>query len=166
MDEKMFKDRVKKLNEVNKIIEKLDPSIRAESFKILQGYILGKAKLSGSDDQKNKESEDYDDRESFFRQFDQNKPSDNALLIAAYLYSQYGTSPFSSEDITELASDVGITIPSRCDMTFKKATKKGKKLFTKTGRGKYKPTVHGEAFLKDTYKVNKGRKTKEPEESE
>jgi hypothetical protein len=164
MDEKTFKDRVKKLNEVNKIIEKLDPSIRAESFKILQSYIMGKEKDSGNGDENNGDIKGKDNgKESFFEQFDQTKPSDNALLAAAYLYSQFGSNPFSLKDVEELAGSVGITIPSRCDMTFKAARHKGKILFTQAGRGKYKPTVHGEAFLKKTYKVKKGTKTKEPE---
>ena len=92
MDEKTFQERVNKLNEVNKIIEKLDPSIRAESFKLLQTYITGKEKVTGSSDEAVKEIEYHDvDKESFFKRFDHNKPSDNALLIAAYLYSQFGT---------------------------------------------------------------------------
>lgn len=164
MDEKTFQERVKKLIEVNKVVEKLDPAIRAESFKILQSYIIGKEKVTGGGGESSKETEQQDDdKESFFKQFDHTKPSDNALLIAAYLYSQFGASPFSSEDVQELADDVGITIPSRCDMTFKQAQKKGKNLFAIVGRGKYKPTVHGEAYLKETYKVKKGRKIKASE---
>lgn len=164
MDEKMFQERVKKLNEVNKIIEKLDPSIRAESFKLLQIYITGKEKVTDGSDDAGEETGQHDvDKESFFKQFDHTKPSDNALLIAAYLYSQFGSSRFTTEDIKELADDVGITIPERCDMTFKKTQKKGKNLFTLNGRGKYKPTVYGEAFLKETYKVKKGKKLKELE---
>lgn len=163
MDEKMFQERVKKLNEVNKIIEKLDPSIKAESFKLLQSYIMGKERVSEGGVKNSKEPEQQEDKESFFGQFDHSKPSDNALLTAAYLYNQFGSSPFSAEDVKELADDVGITIPARCDMTFKGAQKKGKNLFTIVGRGKYKPTVHGEAYLKKTYKVKKGTKTKESE---
>lgn len=164
MDEKTFKERVNKLNEVNKIIEKLDPSIRAESFKLLQTYITGKETVKDNSDEVGKETGDNDDdKESFFKRFDHTKPSDNALLIAAYLYSQFGTDPFSTGDVKKLAVGVGITIPSSCNMTFKQAAKKGKNLFSSAGRGKFKPTVHGEAYLKETYKVKKGKKTKESE---
>ena len=66
MDEKTFKERVNKLNEVNKIIEKLDPSIRAESFKLLQTYITGKETVKDNSDEVGKETGDNDDdKESF-----------------------------------------------------------------------------------------------------
>jgi hypothetical protein len=79
-------------------------------------------------------------------------------LIAAYLYNEYGSEPFSAEEVKNTSDDVGITIPARIDMTLLEAKDKGKKLFKKIGRGTYKPTVHGEAYLKEKYNVAKGTK--------
>ena len=36
----------------------------------------------------------------------------------------------------------------------------GKQLFVSAGRGQFKPTVHGEIYLKNSYKVKKGTKTR------
>ncbi len=164
MDEKTYQERVKKLIEINKIIEKLDPSIREEGFKLLQSYITGKEEVSGRIDEGKKETEqEVGNEESFFGKFGHTRPCNNALLISAYLYNQFGTSPFSLNDVKKLADKNGITIPSRCDTTLRNAKREGKNLFTKVGKDKYKPTVHGEEFLKKTYNVSKGKKTKDPE---
>ena len=64
------------------------------------------------------------------------------------------------------AKDVGITIPERVDLTFLSAKEKGKNLFARAGLGKFKPTVHGEAYLKTTYSVKKGKKTRPGEAAE
>ena len=53
---------------------------------------------------------------------------------------------------------MGVTIPTRVDMTLLSAKENGKKLFARAGTGKFKPTVHGEANLKATYNVKKGTK--------
>ena len=101
-----------------------------------------------------------DDIESFFSKFEHEKPSDNAMSIAAYHYSQYGKEPISFDEVRQIAGDVGVTIPERVDMTFKAAKDKGKSLFQNGGRGKTKPTVHGEAYLKEKFGVKKGKKKK------
>ena len=78
---------------------------------------------------------------------------------------EYGAEPFSVDEVRQKADDVGITIPARIDMTFQAAKEKGKKLFARAGRGRFKPTVHGEANLKATYSVKKGT-TKRAESTE
>jgi len=108
-----------------------------------------------------------DDREKFFSSFDQKKPADNGLLLAAYLYRRYGTAPFTAVEVNDLAKDVGITIPERVDMTLVNAQRKGKALFRRIGKAEFKPTVHGEAYFKETYKVKKGKAVKkQPEATE
>ena len=160
MNKNTFEEKVKRLQEVDKIIKSLDPSIREASFKLLESYVTEGKK----DDSMNEDKETEIDVENFFTKFEHDKPSDNVLLIAAYYYSQYGTSPISLGEIKETASNVGITIPNRPDMTLKAAQRDGKNLFNKAGRDKYKPTVHGEKFFKDTYKVSKGKKGKDEEQ--
>lgn len=165
MNEEDFKQRVKKLREVNSIIAKLDPAIREHAFKLLETYITGK-KTKQADPPPAQDSGNIDDSmEQFFSKLDHEKPSDNAFSIAAYHYSQYGKEAFSYDEVRSIASEVGITIPERVDMTFKAALEKGKNLFQNGGRGKTKPTVHGEKYLKDTFCVKKGKKKKVEEEN-
>jgi len=170
MDEDQFKDRVKRLQEINKVIEKLDPAIRAEAFSLLSDYATG-AESPHKQQRKNGGAggkaapEDDEDRETFFSRHEHDKPSDNADLLAAYHFKEYGSAGFSLAEIRELAAAVGVTVPERIDMTFKQATHDGKKLYQSAGRGMYKPTVHGEAFFKKTYSVSKGRKKKGEEEA-
>jgi len=99
-------------------------------------------------------------REAFFAELKNGKPSDNALATAAYHYSQYGSTEFSVEEMRELADDVGVTVPERLDMTYVQAKRNGHRLFRRGGRGAFRPTVHGEAFFKEAYKVSKGTNRK------
>ena len=101
-----------------------------------------------------------DGREAFFAGLKNGKPSDNALATAAYHYSQYGSAEFAVDEIRELANDVGVTVPERLDMTYLQAKRKGNRLFRRGGRGAFRPTVHGEAFFKETYKIKKGTSRK------
>lgn len=163
MDDSAFKARVKRLQEISNVIEKLDPAIRLEAFALLRGYATGKdpAKHDNADGEDNDE-----DRESFFAAHPHDKPADNASLLAAYHFKEYGAEPFSVDEIRELGSDVGVTLPERIDMTYVQAKRDGKNLFKRAGKGMFKPTVHGEAFLKKTYAVSKGRRKRATESSE
>jgi hypothetical protein len=100
------------------------------------------------------------DETNLFGKFDHDKPSDNVRLIAGYFSQEYGSAPFSVEEVKAQAATVGITIPDRADMTLAAAQEDGKQLFTRVERGKFKPTVHGETYLKTTYGVKKGTKTR------
>jgi len=172
MDEKLFKQRVARLKEVSKVIEDLPAEIRTLSFPLLEGYI------SGSDPEPGKKSEtpskakskgaanddDHAGRDEFLAKNSHDKPADNVYLLAAALFRDYGSEPFSIKELETLATDTGVTVPNRIDMTLKQGTNNGKNLFTSSSRGFYKPTVHGEAFLKETYKISKGTKKKTPAE--
>ncbi len=159
MDEKKFKIIAERLEQVGKVVEKLPSEIRIDAFRIFKSYVedipkSGKTERAGKVDHA-----DLEETEGvFFNRFDHDKPASNAKLIAANYYREYGTEPFSLEDIREKADSVGITIPSRLNMTFSSAQEKGKKLFQSAGRGKLKPTVSGEAYLKETFSIKKGTK--------
>lgn len=161
MDEATYKKRVKRLKEVDKVVKALDPAIREASFKLLQSHITNE-KLhddsGGSGDGSG--GNGGASGKSIFTEFEHDRPSDNVLLVAAYHFSQYGSVPFSIEEAKVMATDAGLTIPNRPNMTLRTASRKGKKLFARAGRGKFKPTVHGERYLKETYKVSKGGKKK------
>ena len=162
MNEEAYKTRVKRLKEVNNVIKLLDPAIRERAFELLKQYITSGTSGDGAsvEQQNTSHVELTDDAEEFFSKFDHAKPADNAKLIAAYHYSQYGADGFSVDEMRRLADDVGLTVPDRLDMTFLDTRKDGKNLFKRAGRGKFKPTVHGEKYLKEAYKVKKGTKQK------
>ncbi|MFZ5615937.1 MAG: hypothetical protein ACOZAA_01255 [Pseudomonadota bacterium] len=163
MDEQSFKESVNRLEQVGKVLEKLPVEVRSEAFNLLKDYVF-KPREHRSEAAKRASTQAPDDG-AFFEKFSHDQPADNAKLIAAYFFREYGSAPFSIDDVRKTADDVGITIPSRVDMTFISAVDGGKKLFTRAGRGKFKPTVHGEANLKTTYSIKKGTKRR-PEESE
>jgi hypothetical protein len=163
MDKKEFDERVLRLQDVAKVIDKLPAEIRTEAFGLLRGYVSGRSApdSGGVNRTENEDGDDADDGTSLFGRFDHDKPSDNVRLIAAYLFQQYGSEHFSVEEISAIAAETGITVPARVDMTLRQAKENGKNLFVGAGNGKYKPTVHGETYLKDTYGVKKGNKKRE-----
>jgi hypothetical protein len=165
MDEKTFKERASKLKEIGKVLEALPPEIRALAFPLISDYAstdsseeAGAGHKARSHQPGQARTAPPADREGFFKAFDHDQPADNAKLLAAWLYREFGTEPFSMEEIKALATDVGVTIPERIDMTFAAARDNAKNLFARAGRGKFKPTVHGEAYLKTMYKITKGTK--------
>jgi hypothetical protein len=163
METTTFQERVKRLKEVNEVIEKLDPAIREEAFSLLAGYVTGQPyKRVGINDPATDFSEEGGESvrlaEELFARYPDGKPSDNVVLTAAFLYSQYGAQPFKLDEIRAIAESVGLTIPTSLDMTLRQAKRDGKSLFQHTGRSEFKPTVHGELYLKKTYQVAKGTK--------
>jgi len=161
MDDKSFKDKVAKLNEVNTVISKLEPLIQEEAFLLLKDYVLGGKKeappTSGKDDE-DETGDSPEEMEAFFKDLEDGKPSDNALAIAAFYFSQHGPVALTSQKIKDIATECGRTIPDRVDATILAAKRKGKALFKSAGKGVYKPTTHGIIFFKETYKVKPGKK--------
>jgi hypothetical protein len=162
MDEQTFKARVQKIVEIASVVEKLPSEIRAQAFALLAPYVGDmppKAKL-GDDghtaDKQESGSDDGEARGAFFGRFDHSKPADNVKLIFAYWYGQYGNAPLSLKGLKAIADEVGLTIPDNSRMTITNAQANSKSLFTNAGRGLWRPTVHGEAYLKETYSVRKG----------
>jgi hypothetical protein len=171
MDTETFKRVVKRIEDVNKVVETLAPEIRAGAFEILAGYIM-----DGQGDHAGAKTKNIQvprvkpgapiSMSEFFSQLDTTKPSENALSIAAYHYSLYGTEPISTSEVKGYASDVGLTIPERVGMTYQNAQRKKKKLFKSEGKGRYRPTVHGEAYFKEEFEAVKGTQKKPKDEGE
>jgi hypothetical protein len=164
MENSTFQERVIRLKEVNEVIEKLDPAIRGVAFSLLAGYVTGQPHKSTGDAPSADVSEPL--TIELFAKYPDGKPSDNAVLIAASLYSQYGAQPFKLDEMRAIADSVGVTIPSSLDMTLKQAQRDGKALFQHTGRSEFKPTVSGEIYFKKTYQVTKGTKKRPVQGSE
>jgi hypothetical protein len=158
----------KKLAEINKVILNYDPAIRLAAFEILapfyfdkEGQVIDRKRpVKGKENNVQKLS--ADDLEAFFKSFDHKKPKDNVLLIAAWLYSQYGVFPITTDDIKTYADKTGLTVPERSDNTMRSSKKKSKSLFRQQGAG-WALTVHGEAHVKEVYGVKKGAKARPSE---
>ena len=166
MDEDTYKRTVTRLHKVGAEVKKLPPELRSAAFKLLEEYITAAgadhsipSKKGAPHPPSKGSAQTMDD---FFASSAHDKPSDNVRQIAAFHYREFGTEPFSINEIRKVATDVGITIPQRVDMTLEQAMAKGKKLFARAGTGKFKVTVHGEAYLKSTYGVSKGTKKPVP----
>ncbi len=160
MDEKTFKERASRIEEIGKVIDRIPSEIRALAFPLLTDYVLRASPHSQPQERKTSSYKSDQaapsDREELFKAFPDGKPSENAKLIAASFYREFGIEPFSLEEVKTTAKDTGIVIPERVDMTFAQAKEDGKNLFTSAGKGRFRPTVHGEVYLKATYKVIKG----------
>lgn len=169
MDNNAFQERVRRLKEVNDVIKELDPAIREGALPLFAEYVTGHpvTRDGGREpDNGGGASSAGGGAAEFFTKFPEGKPSDNAVSIAAYLYSQHGAEPFKLDEVRESARSVGLTIPTSLDMTLKQAQRDGKLLFQHTGRSEFKPTVHGELYFKKTYQVIKGTKKRPAQGSE
>lgn len=170
MDKKEFDEHTSRLLEIAKVLEKLPTEVRVSAFDLIKGYVTGHPSGSGGGRGAAAASKqatvpksapvDGEDDATFFGRFDHDKPADNVKLVVADHFRKYGSAPFTVEEIQQRASDVGITIPDRPDMTIRQARVKGNKLFSQPARGQFKPTVHGETYLKTTYNVKKGTTAK------
>lgn len=160
MAKEKIADVKKKLFEINKIISRLEPAIHSAAFEILAPHYF-EEEAEGRGRQKGKQVKikkpPTDTPEKFFSSFEHEKPSDNVILIAAWLYSQYGVIPITNNEIKEQADNAGLTVPDRSDTTMRNSKKDSKNLFRKRGKG-YQLTVHGEKYVKKTYSIKKGKK--------
>ena len=167
MEKSVFTQRVKRLQEVAAVVEKLPSEIRMAAFELLKLYVtessLSKPKQSEShQDGGDKTSIDPSDIADFFGRFETSKPAENVKLISAYHFALYGPVAFRTDWIEEAARSVGITVPARVDKTLQNAAAEGKKLFTRSVNDGFVPTVHGQIFFKKTYQVGQGKAPKPP----
>jgi hypothetical protein len=160
MDKDLYDKVVTRLMGVNEVVSKLDPAIRSEAFSILRPYVVAQAPQNGNGSSISTSTLSPIAGESeFFLKHQNEKPSENALAVAAFHYAEFGLAPIPPKAVQAIADRVGITVPARIDKTFEGACKDGKALFQKSGAGRFSPTVHGEAYFKAQYGVRKGTKT-------
>ena len=152
------------LVEINELLVKLDPSIRAAAFEILRPLYFveepaqPKRKIPPKETESSGEDEGApSELADFIASHDQKKPADNVTLLAAWLYSTYGLYPITPKEVKELGDSCGLIVPNRTDNTMRQAKNKGKSLFNQQGNG-WQPTVSGEIYFKEKYKVKKGSK--------
>jgi len=137
------------LRDINEFVKLLVPEIRAQAFEILAGK-RGSGNMNAES-----AGTGQTDIEEYFATVSDAKPSDAALAIAGFWYSQYGSAPFTRQWVEDTAAQVGLTIPSRVDMTFRQAKRNGKPLF-QASKGEFAVTVHGERYLKQELGISKG----------
>ncbi len=152
------------LVEINELLVQLDPTIRGAAFEILRPLYFSNEQAAAKRTAQAKESDAPGDDESapsdlaaFIASREHNKPADNVMLLAAWLYSTYGVYPITAKEIKELGDSCGLILPVRPDNTMRQAKNKGKSLFNQQGKG-WQPTVSGEIYFKEEYKVKKGTK--------
>ncbi len=165
MSQEKIKETKEKLLEINQLISQLDSSIRADAFKMLAPLYFQQSPPKSESEKAKQEVDtslpvDTSSAETFFGSFEDMKPSDNVLLIAAWLYSQHGVFPITVDRVKEIATQTGLTIPNRTDNTLRQAIRDGKKLFIQQNDG-WQPNVAGEKFLKEKFSVKKGTKPHE-----
>jgi len=171
MSGKPLEDMKQKLFEMNEIISKLDPAIRAAAFDILQSQYFGapvaatqqKKGKTGNKQAVEKLDDPPNDLPQFISTYQHKKPADNVMLLAAWLYSTYGSYPIAAKEVKELGDACGLITPARSDNTMRQAKDKNKSLFNQQGKG-WKPTIAGELFFKEKYNVKKGNKPLPQEE--
>jgi len=155
---KHTEDVWKQIEEVNELVAQLVPEVRDTAFRILlseSGVTWHTQGEPGTSVDREAEVADAADAADFFTSLETTKPSEAALAVAAYYYLQYGKSPLTAAKAKEVAAQVGLIVPDHIYMTYKSAQREGKKLFSR-GKDGFIPTVHGEKFFRDTYKVKKG----------
>lgn len=161
LDKKAFAEIETRLLEVNKVVEKLDESIRVAAFEFLKPYITGANIVAQEQGAGGGEDDAPVGDLAAFVQKNSNEtdPSENAKMLSAWWFSQYGSAPFSVKWIKSTGTSTGVTIPAHPAMTFRQAKANGKSLYEPLGKGGLmKPTIMGEIHLKATYKVKKGTK--------
>src|SRR3989339_712655 len=98
----------KSFEELNEFIKSLDPLLKEKAIEILLPQYLSKNNVETQIVSKEISSADNGmtklNLEEFLLQYNHDKPSDNVLLITAWLYSQFGTYPMTTNEISELAN--------------------------------------------------------------
>ncbi|MCP4203441.1 MAG: hypothetical protein GY769_16105 [bacterium] len=166
-----MKDLEKALEVAAAMAKKVPENLQEAAFNRALDELLGKEKVGGGSggaeerDGGSSAEPSKSDYESFFSSVDSSeRPSRCLFRIVAWLYLQHGVFPIQVEDLRCIAEDTGLTIPERPDMTMRQARKGGKSLFRRQGKG-YRLTVNGEAFIKETYKVLKGKKPRQSKDN-
>jgi len=163
MDENRIQEIKDKLTKLNEFVAGLDPELKPKAISLLLPLYFDEKELKFTPlqigDVEHHDVNVLDDEHEFFGSFNHEKSAENVVMIAAWLYSQYGVYSITQEEVKDYASRLGITIASRTDNTLRTVANNKKNLFRQIGRG-WEPTLAGESYFKENYKVKKGNKTR------
>ena len=159
MTRRIAKELVEIAIEANEIVATFDEHVRGAAFRFLVERVAETPTSPRNvDELESVVSEDSSDGAAdFFNGRESGTPADNAVSLAAFLYSKYGGEPFTLDEIRELARTVGLIVPARIDMTFLAAKREGRSLFRRQGPGKFAPTVHGELHFQQAFTITRGK---------
>lgn len=94
----------------------------------------------------------------FYAQFSPNSQAESALVLAGWLYTQRGASPFEIAELKTLFDDIGAPSPARLDNTIRSIQRDSKKLFQSVSGGLFRPTIYGENYFKSEMKLSPSKK--------
>ncbi len=184
MNETHFKESVKRIQEIDNVVSKLDPAIRGEAFALLKGYVTGDDATTRPPNggqlpatgaihttQIRKPPpkkpappkglaavEPADGEDELLEKHLSDADHENAMLAVAILYARHGRGPFKMVHITGVANQHNLNVPARLDMFFKSAKRgESKALVIRRVADGWKIMPGGEAWLKETYGVAMGR---------
>lgn len=163
MDDTKREEAKRSLTEINSIVGTLDPLLKERAINMLWSLYFPNERPTPNGDSTTSQklgeqkpvSVDLSSAATFFNSFKHDKPSDNALMIAAWLYSQYGVYQITPKEMLAFASKTGLTVAKRIDMTLKTAKEDGKTLFSQADNG-FELTLAGEAYLQKKFGIKKG----------
>ncbi|MBI5953475.1 MAG: hypothetical protein HY865_17615 [Chloroflexi bacterium] len=92
----------------------------------------------------------------FYSQYTPSSQSESALVLAGWIYSQRGISPFEITELKALFDEVGASSPARLDNTIKLMQRDSKKLFQSLSGGLLRPSIYGENYFKSEMKLVPG----------
>ena len=140
MDKGQFSQAVERLKQVNDVIEKLDPAIRADAFKLLSPYV-GAGKIQTPEDPPQDQPGDEDekqpppgpdaDEDELVERFESDTDSENALLALGIALKRYGRGPYALAAVKGVADALNLDVPKRLDKTFGGLKRDGNELFRK-----------------------------------
>jgi hypothetical protein len=167
MDDAEFEASVKRLKAVNKVIEGVDPAIRADAFKLLQTYVLGKSSggedIDGAHNGRNggpaTQALDDESIQNLIDEHMSDVATENGILVTAIFYSMHGRGPFEVKELSGFAATHGVLFPDQFHKTVAKRKHDGNNIVRKVVGG-YLITASGEAFLKQAYGVSRGTQPK------
>lgn len=180
MDETQFNERVRRLEQINGVVSKLDPAIRGEAFDVLKAYVSdddrGKTRKAATGGGTNGTAarksparkpatpkapvvaKPVEGEEELLEANLSETDHENAMLVLAILYARHGRGPFQMVHITAVARQYNLNVPARLDMFFRSAKRgESKALVIRKMAEGWKIMPGGETWLKETYGVKMGR---------
>lgn len=94
----------------------------------------------------------------FYAQYSPNSQAESALVLAGWLYTQRGASPFEVAELKALFDEIGAPSPARLDNTIKSMQRDSKKLFQSVSGGLFRPTIYGENYFKSEMRLSPFKK--------
>jgi hypothetical protein len=163
-----FKERARRLAEVNGVISKLDEAIRADAFELLKDYVTAGASdddangddgVNGDGKQQPRPRGGKFNPEALVEQHETDVDHDNATLVLAIFYGRHGRGPFKHAHLKAIATEFNITaVPDRMDI-FLTGAKRGEpkaSIIRKQADG-MKVTTAGGTWLASKYGVSLGK---------